>query len=629
MVVGEGRRALLGRLVVLLVLVVLAASATAAGPASGAPVTAASAAGGVAEERLLGSSVLGRPIVAWQRRGSGPARHIAVVGVVHGDEPAGRAVIDALLATTVPANLTLTLIPTMNPDGEALGRRGNANGVDLNRNFPFAWAAAGTSPFTGGAEHPGPAPLSEPESVAVQRWLWAARPDFVLWYHQPWGAVVCGDGADWQCPAFAAGTGLPVIAAPRPGSAAQWASANGMPSAVVELPEHGLGPDEVARHVAAITALHAKVAPQSRLPPADLSAGLLPAARLQPLDAPVRALDTREAGAPIAPGGLRRVALPSGIADAGATAASVTVVAVEPQGAGYLAIGPDDGTTSVLNFQADSPATSQHLDVPLDAGPAGPVGFDVSVAGAATHLVIDVDAIWSTGPGGARFDPGGPRRVLDTREEGSPLIGDRRFVVPGLPADAEAVELHVTAIGEAWLSVRPGDRPWPGTSSLNVHHGTSDGSVTARVSDDGAVWLYAPVANHVIVDVVGAHRSSTGLSYRAATRPTRVFDSRLHSGSRPAGPIDWDESWALGLDTMPTNAGAASLNVTSVGGGGGWTVLWGAGPRPWASIAQHVPGTYAAASQGPVAVVDGSVQAYSTAVGAHVGIDHVGAFVTS
>ena len=73
----------------------------------------------VAEERVLGTSVLGRPIVAWQRRGSGPARHVAVIGVIHGDEPAGRAVVEALLATPVPANLTLTLIPTMNPDGAA------------------------------------------------------------------------------------------------------------------------------------------------------------------------------------------------------------------------------------------------------------------------------------------------------------------------------------------------------------------------------------------------------------------------------------------------------------------------------------------------------------------------------
>jgi hypothetical protein len=79
---------------------------------------------------------------------------------------------------------------------------------------------------------------------------------------------------------------------------------------------------------------------------------------------------------------------------------------------------------------------------------------------------------------------------------------------------------------------------------------------------------------------------------------------------------------------MPAGAGAASLNVTSVGGGGGWSVLWGAGPRPWASIAQHVPGTYAAASQGPVAVVDGAVHAYSSAVGAHLVIDWFGAFVS-
>uniref|UniRef100_A0A0E0L7Q0 Peptidase M14 domain-containing protein n=1 Tax=Oryza punctata TaxID=4537 RepID=A0A0E0L7Q0_ORYPU len=70
------------------------------------------------------------------------------VGNVHGDEPVGREVLIKLanwlcdnylkdpLATLIVENMHLHILPTMNPDGFALRRRGNANNVDLNRDFP-------------------------------------------------------------------------------------------------------------------------------------------------------------------------------------------------------------------------------------------------------------------------------------------------------------------------------------------------------------------------------------------------------------------------------------------------------------------------------------------------------------
>ncbi len=68
------------------------------------------------------------------------------------------------------------------------------------------------------------------------------------------------------------------------------------------------------------------------------------------------------------------------------------------------------------------------------------------------------------------------------------------------------------------------------------------------------------------------------------------------------------------------------------------TAPLGSGPRPWASLAQHVPGTdaVAAASAVPVSVPAGSgpgvasvgsVQAYSTSAGDHLVVDFYGAFV--
>src|SRR4051794_41570600 len=111
----------------------------------------------------LGVSVEGRPLVAYQRSKASATRHIAVFGMIHGDEPAGRAVTDALLSVPLPANLALTIVPTMNPDGEALGRRGNAHGVDLNRNFPWGWLPAGARPLTIRGLRPGAgAPFGPP-----------------------------------------------------------------------------------------------------------------------------------------------------------------------------------------------------------------------------------------------------------------------------------------------------------------------------------------------------------------------------------------------------------------------------------------------------------------------------------
>lgn len=77
--------------------------------------------------------------------------NILIVGVVHGDEPQGKYLIEEYLKThyNFPSNSDLPLsskspisrrgrlfIPCLNPDGLQLNRRTNANNVDINRNFP-------------------------------------------------------------------------------------------------------------------------------------------------------------------------------------------------------------------------------------------------------------------------------------------------------------------------------------------------------------------------------------------------------------------------------------------------------------------------------------------------------------
>ena len=89
-------------------------------------------------------SVEGRPITAI-RRGDPDGRRVLIFGVIHGDEQAGLQIVALLTQLPVPPGVDLYLVESMNPDGVADNTRGNANGVDLNRNFPYNWGPIGAA----------------------------------------------------------------------------------------------------------------------------------------------------------------------------------------------------------------------------------------------------------------------------------------------------------------------------------------------------------------------------------------------------------------------------------------------------------------------------------------------------
>lgn len=129
------------------------------------------------EPLRIGTSVQGRPIVL-HRTGSGPLRTL-LIAHIHGNEPEGTERFDELWASlqtpAIRRASTLHAIPTMNPDGLVARTRGNARGVDLNRN----WPASNFSPHASR----GPAPLSEPEAAAVHRHIERFAPDLVIVLH--------------------------------------------------------------------------------------------------------------------------------------------------------------------------------------------------------------------------------------------------------------------------------------------------------------------------------------------------------------------------------------------------------------------------------------------------------------
>jgi protein MpaA len=143
-------------------------------------------------EETIGTSAQGRPIVA-SHRGTAGGKVILVVGVIHGDENDGLAIVGDLAQMPLPAGIDLWLLPLMNPDGYANDVRGNGNGVDLNRNFPHDWTPIAKP---GDWQYSGSGPGSEPETQAYMAFTERIRPRLTLWYHQDLFRVSPSTGPD-------------------------------------------------------------------------------------------------------------------------------------------------------------------------------------------------------------------------------------------------------------------------------------------------------------------------------------------------------------------------------------------------------------------------------------------------
>lgn len=150
-----------------------------------------------------GQSVQGRPLYVRDIEPADARLRVLVIGGIHGDELSSASV--ALhwvrLAESEPAQMPQPVhwrfVPALNPDGlfARPARRMNANGVDLNRNFPTPnwerdapvyWAQrTGKDP----RRWPGPKPLSEPETRFVHEQMERFRPHLIVSIHAPYGVL--------------------------------------------------------------------------------------------------------------------------------------------------------------------------------------------------------------------------------------------------------------------------------------------------------------------------------------------------------------------------------------------------------------------------------------------------------
>lgn len=146
-----------------------------------------------------GRSVRGRPLLQRDVVSSNPRLKVLVIGGIHGDELSSTSLVLRWIANAqeIPSNVHWRFVPLVNPDGMMLDqpKRTNANGVDLNRNFPTPnWDKE--APFYWNQRtrkdprrFPGPKPLSEPESRWVYNEMDQWKPDLIVSVHAPYGLL--------------------------------------------------------------------------------------------------------------------------------------------------------------------------------------------------------------------------------------------------------------------------------------------------------------------------------------------------------------------------------------------------------------------------------------------------------
>jgi len=229
-----------------LVFVIVALSITSA-------TSVATAQGNILERRVIGTSIQGRPLEAI-RMGDPKGVTVAVIGVIHGNEEAGLLITDELVNMQIPKGVNLWVIPSINPDGTALDRRGNANRVDLNRNFPHGWARIGQPGYW---QYAGPNRASEPETKAIIAFFREIKPALGLWYHQDLNIISPGEGFEGEIRArYGAITGLPmkrITGGRYTGVAATWQK-KGLKNSMAFVVELGktLNTDEAKVHAGAV-----------------------------------------------------------------------------------------------------------------------------------------------------------------------------------------------------------------------------------------------------------------------------------------------------------------------------------------------------------------------------------------
>jgi murein peptide amidase A len=180
---------------------------------------------------LYGTSVDGLPLSVYLPVTG--AAQVLIMASIHGDEAETTVVVSEALRCLPRGDLKAAVILCANPDGMVRGTRGNARGVDLNRNFPTSNWTRDPVFYKTRANDPrdialttGGGPASEPETQALLALIDRVKPRAIVTLH---AALACIDdaGGSHLGRQLAARCSLPLlteIGYATPGSMGTWAS---------------------------------------------------------------------------------------------------------------------------------------------------------------------------------------------------------------------------------------------------------------------------------------------------------------------------------------------------------------------------------------------------------------------
>lgn len=178
---------------------------------------------------------------------------VLVMGGIHGDEYSAVSIMFKWMSILDKYHSGLfhwKIVPLLNPDGllQKKSQRMNANGVDLNRNFPTPnWAEESVDYWVrrtrrNPRRYPGPKPLSEPETTWLSRQIDEFKPDAIVSVHAPHG-ILDFDGPPHPPKRF--GQLYLRLLGTYPGSLGNYAGVHKkIPVITIELPNAGIMPSQ-------------------------------------------------------------------------------------------------------------------------------------------------------------------------------------------------------------------------------------------------------------------------------------------------------------------------------------------------------------------------------------------------